>query len=90
MKNNKTNNGQWGLALGLFLGGFHLIWVILVALKIAQPLIDWVFKLHMIRPPYVIAPFDAWMALGLIIMTFIVGYAVGWIFAAICNALCKK
>jgi len=92
MKNKKctcNSNNAWGLALGLFLGGFHAFWAILVASGLAQPLIDWIFKLHMIRPLYVIAPFDIVMAVTLVIVTFIIGYIAGWVFAAIRNNLCS-
>ena len=91
MKDKKctcNSKNSWGLALGLFLGGFHAFWAILVAIGIAQPLIDWIFNLHMINPPYTIAPFDIVMAITLVVVTFVIGYVAGWIFAAICNGLC--
>ncbi|MDD5731321.1 MAG: hypothetical protein PHU42_00260 [Patescibacteria group bacterium] len=86
----KANNNTWGLICGIFLGGFHLVWALLIAAGVAQALIDWIFKLHMIRPPYVIAPFDALLALMLVVVTFVIGYIMGWVLAAICNAFCKK
>ena len=83
------NNNTWGLIVGIFLGGFHTLWAILVGVGLAQVLIDWIFALHMIRPPYVIAPFDLLKAVTLVVVTFVVGYIAGWIFAAICNAFCS-
>ena len=84
------NNNTWGLIVGVFLGGFHALWAILIGVGLAQVLIDWIFKLHMIRPPYVIAPFDVVLAIILVVVTFVIGYILGWVLAAICNALCKK
>lgn len=84
------NNNSWGLIFGVFMGGLHALWAILVGAGLAQVFIDWIFALHMIRPPYVIAPFDALTAIMLVVVTFIIGYVGGWIFAAICNAFCKK
>jgi len=86
----KANNNTWGLIGGIFLGGLHLFWALLVASGLAQVLMDWIFQLHMVRPIYTIAPFDALLALILVVLTFVVGYIYGWVFAAICNAFCKK
>lgn len=78
-----------GLALGGLLGLAHAGWSVLILIGLAQPLIDWVFRLHMIQPVYQIAPFSLAMAAMLVIMTGVVGYALGCIFALIWNALHK-
>ena len=67
-----------GIALGAFTGLFHLIWAILVWAGAAQPLIDFIFRLHMIEPPYHIAPFSTTEALGLVTFTACTGYVSGW------------
>lgn len=92
MKDKKctcNSNNAWGLALGLLLGVFYALWAILVASGLAQIAVDWIFKLHMIRPPYVIAPFNIVLAITLVIVTFIIGYIIGWVFAALRNNLCS-
>jgi hypothetical protein len=43
--------------LGAMLGSWHLLWSLLVALGVAQPLIDFLFWIHFIKPVYVIEPF---------------------------------
>lgn len=77
---NKT-----GLVLGALLGGWHFLWGLLVALGWAQPLIDFVFWMHFIKPVYVVGTFNAVTALILIAVTSSVGYALGWIFGVLWN-----
>ena len=81
------NKHKAGLALGLILGLWHLIWSLLVSIGLAQILIDWIFRLHFIQPPYTIAPFSLGLAIGLIAVTSALGYVFGWLFAAIWNSL---
>lgn len=78
-----------GLALGGLLAIWHAAWSFLVALGLAQFLIDWVFRFHFISPPYRILPFDAVFALCLVIVTSIAGYIFGSVFAIIWNAVHK-
>ncbi|HRY59919.1 MAG TPA: hypothetical protein P5096_00890 [Patescibacteria group bacterium] len=79
-----------GIALGLFMGGFHLLWVILVALGVAQAIYDWILSLHFISLSYSIGSFEFWTALELIVFTAIVGFIGGYIFASIWNYCMKK
>ena len=75
------------LSFGLLLGGFHLLWAALVALGWAQPLSDFIFRIHFIRPIYVIEPFRAGLALALVAVTTAIGAVVGWSFAVLWNRL---
>jgi hypothetical protein len=45
----------------------------------AQPIIDFIFWAHMIRPVYVIKPFDPVAAVTLIIVTAAIGYIFGFV-----------
>jgi hypothetical protein len=47
--------------------------------------IDYIFRLHMITPPYKIAAFDPGLALALILVTAIIGYVFGRVGAVIWN-----
>lgn len=76
-----------GLVLGAVFGGWHLCWSILVALRWAQPVIDFVFWMHFIKPIYVIEPFETVRAVILIVVTAGIGFVIGWVFALIWNAL---
>ncbi len=83
------NSHKAGLALGGLLGLFHFVWSLLIMIGFAQPFINFIFKLHMIVPPYTIAPFSLLMALGLIVVTSVIGYVFGWVFATIWNYVQK-
>ncbi len=88
MKNHSSH--QVGLAFGGFLGLWHLVWSLLVAIGLAQPLLDFIFSLHMIQPPYKVMPFSITTAVGLIIVTSLIGYVVGYVLSLIWNAVQKR
>lgn len=73
------------LTLGLLLGGLHALWSLLIFLGYAQMLIDYVFWMHMLSVPYQVTGFTINQAVILIAATFVVGYALGWVFAWLWN-----
>lgn len=83
------NPRKSGLAFGGLLGAWHALWAALVAFGLAQPIIDFVFWMHFIKPIYVIGPFNIATALTLIAVTSIIGYIMGLILAGIWNFLQK-
>ncbi len=85
----KLNPGKVALTVGLLFGGFHLFWSILVALGLAQPLLDFIFGLHMLANPYQVTGFDVMKAGMLVVVTFVVGYGAGYIFANVWNKVHK-
>ena len=74
-----------GLVVRAFFGLLHLVWAFLVAIGVAQPLVDFIFRLHFIDPPYHITEFGFGTAVLLIIITSVIGYILGWIIAVIWN-----
>ncbi len=76
-----------GLVLAALIGGWHLLWALLVAIGWAQPLIDFIFWMHFIKPVYVVGAFDAGIALVLIAVTSAVGYVIGAAFGLLWNRL---
>lgn len=76
-----------GLALAALLGGWHLTWSLLVALGLAQPLIDFLFWIHFIKPVYVIEPFEIVRAAILVLVTAGIGYVTGFAFGLLWNRL---
>ena len=86
----KLNEQKVALTVGLFVGGAHLAWSLLIATGLAQQLIDFVFWVHMLSNPYQVAQFNASTALLLVVVTFVVGCVGGYIFATLWNAVHKK
>ena len=81
----ELNECKVALTFGLFIGGWHVIWSLLILVGLAQPLIDFIFWVHMLTTPYKVTGFNLVQALVLIVVTFIIGYAVGWVFAWLWN-----
>jgi hypothetical protein len=82
-----TNPNKVGLLIGALLGGWHLLWALLVLIGWAQPILDFIFWAHMIQKVYVVKPFDSAAAATLIVITGVIGYAFGFIGGAIWNRL---
>ena len=87
--NRTMNVYKAGLVLGAVMGGWHACWATLVALRLAQPIIDFVFWVHFIKPVYVIEPFEITRAAILLIVTAALGFAIGAVFSMIWNAVHK-
>ena len=76
-----------GLSVGIVVGLWHLGWAALVASGYAQPLLDFVLRLHFLEFKYALAPFAASTAAMLVAVTFAVGFLFGSIFALVWNWL---
>lgn len=79
-----------GLCLGTLTGACHLMWSLLVAVGWAQPLINFVFKLHFIEPVYRVTPFELGSATLLVVITTLSGFAFGYIFAQLWNGTSRR
>ena len=85
----QLDRNRTALALGSFVALIHLVWSVLLALGWTKPLADFILQLHHIQLSYSIADFSLLTAVYLIVVTFVVGYAFGFIFATGWN-MCKK
>lgn len=81
------NPHKTGMALGALIGGWHLLWAIIVAAGWGQPLLDFVFWMHFMKPVFVIDSFSLIRAAVLIAVTAAGGYGFGYVGAAIWNRL---
>ena len=61
------NKKKVGLIFGSFLGLFHLVWVFFVVIGFAQPFLDFVFNIHLLYNPLLVAPFSFGRAIILIV-----------------------
>lgn len=86
----KLNEHTTGIIVGAFAGVMHAIWSLFVAGGFAQTFLNWIFGLHFLANPYRVMPFDITTAITLVVVTSLVGYALGWIFASIWNSIIKK
>jgi hypothetical protein len=82
-----TNPNKVGVVVGALVGGWHLLWSLLVLIGCAQPIIDFVFWAHMIRPVYIVKSFDPVAAVTLMVITGVIGYVFGVVGAIIWNRL---
>ncbi len=85
-----ANPNRVGLVFGAFLGGWHVLWSILVAIGWAQPLLNFVFWAHMLKPIYVVAGFNATAAVTLVVVTSAAGYVIGYLGAWLWNRVHEK
>lgn len=80
-----VNPNKVGVVFGALYGGWHTLWAIFVALGFAQPLLNFVFWMHFIKPVYVVGEFSIRIALILVVVTAIIGYALGAVLAGLWN-----
>lgn len=74
-----------GIVFGVFFALWHACWSALVATGLAQKVIDFVFWMHFIVPPYRIEAFDPMRAGILIGVTFVFGLVLGSVVGSIWN-----
>ncbi len=79
-----------GLVVGSFAGLAHLVWSVLVALGWAQGWVDFIYSIHFLNNPFQVASFDLVKAATLIVVTGLVGYIVGYVFAGLWEYVAKR
>ena len=65
------------------LSSLHFAWLVLVYMGIAQVVMDFIFKIHMLNSPLQVQPFEWSYAFILIAITFSVGAIYGWLYSVI-------
>lgn len=87
---NTLNTNKVALTVGLFIGGLHAVWSVLVLSGWAQALYDFILWAHMIHLPISIGPFEVTAAITVVIVTFLMGYVFGYAFAYLWNWLHRE
>jgi hypothetical protein len=80
-----VNPRKVGLVVGALVGGWHVLWAILVATGTAQAVINFIFWMHFIAPLFVVEPFHAGRALALILIATSIGFVIGSIAGVLWN-----
>lgn len=86
----KFDEQKVAMITGLLVGGMHLVWALIVASGLAQPLLDFIYGLHFLNNPFTVNPFDLMNAIILVLFTTVVGYIVGWAGTWLWNKVHKK
>ena len=88
----KLDKGQIGLAVGLFFAVVHAAWAAAIALTptLVEKAINWILSMHFLKISFSFLPFSFGNAIILVVLTFICGYVLGWVFAALANAARKS
>ena len=68
---------------GVLLSSLHFTWLVLAYIGIAQEVMDFIFKIHMLNSPLQVQPFEWSYAFLLIAITFSVGAIYGWLYSVI-------
>ena len=79
-----------GLTLGSLFALVHVIWAGIIKLGFGSNVLGGIMRLHFISCPAAIAPFKIGTAIFLVILTFVGGYVLGWLFATFYNYYDKK
>ncbi len=82
-----SNPNKMGLVFAILLGGWHVVWSILVATGLGQTLYDFILWAHMIHLAVRIGPFDLTASITLIVVTAIFGYVIGYIGTLVWNRM---
>ena len=84
------NKNKIGLIFGSFMALSHLVWSLMVLLGVAQAFYDFIFWLHMISLPWHVTGFTLVQSVSLIIVTFVIGYIMGYVIAWLWNKFQKE
>ncbi|MEK6873721.1 MAG: hypothetical protein AABW91_02655 [Nanoarchaeota archaeon] len=86
------NKNKAGLVGGIFLGVAHLLWALAIAVSpsLMQSCLDFIFRVHFISNGWKLSAFNIIDAVLLVVITFVIGYILGWLFALIVELTYKK
>lgn len=81
----KLNPKKTALSVGVFAGLWHFVWGLFVAFGLAQVLLDFIYGIHFLNNPFIVQPFNIVRWVTLIVVTGVIGYIFGYVFALVWN-----
>ena len=87
---DEINKNQLGLTLGIVFTILHALWVIIVWVGLGKSVVDWMHSIHFLSDVHTITAVSLGTAVIGIIVAFVSGYVLGWVFAAIWNLVGEK
>ncbi len=78
-----------GMAVGGTVAAVHVVWSVVVALGWGQALVDFATGIHFVKTTAMVMPFDFGTAVELVVITAIIGYVLGFVFATVWNKVSK-
>ena len=86
------NRNKVGLALGTFAAIAHAVWSFGIAIFPSgiERFVNWIYHMHFLSLPIKFLPFSLGKAALLVVMSFVVAYVVGSVFATVYNWIVKK
>lgn len=85
MKEGDVSGHKVGMALGCLFLLIHFIWLLMVGFGIADWFLTWVFGLHSLSMPFTVLPLNWLNSVILLVLVFVIGYALGNLFALFWN-----
>ena len=85
----KLDGKKLGLTLGIFFAIMHTAGVVLLLITRGW-LLSWVLAAHFVSASISLMPFNGFALIGGILTAFVVGCAVGAVFALVWNVVMKK
>lgn len=82
-----VNKNKVALVFAALLGGWHVVWSLLVFSGYVETMYSFILWAHMIDLPVTIGPFDGTAAVTLVVVTTIIGYVGGYIAAWVWNRM---
>jgi hypothetical protein len=76
----KSKGHKIAVAVGLFFASLHALWALVVALGVGQKYLNWIFPMHFIDNLYTVMNFNLVTAVLLVLVAFVSGYIVTWLF----------
>ncbi len=84
------NKNQAGLTLGLMYGIMHFLWVILAVFGLSQGFANFVHSMHFLSDMHTIAGASWGLGILGVVVAFVGGYVIGYVFAALWNWIGEK